>query len=164
MRSSVTAERRHPPPLSLTTAFRHLRSLAIIAICAASPPRQSRPIRRLLQISDRQGRCRSCIRRMSLSKAMSSPTPGPLVGLQLSPDVTAAAYGGSPSVIAISGVHPCSRIHGRWPCSPSLWRYLQRMHEIVGNRFFPATLAIDDPGVTDELALPTISMSKTGVD
>ncbi|MGA7252745.1 MAG: hypothetical protein WCC54_10280 [Pseudolabrys sp.] len=28
-------------------------------------------------------------------------------------------------------------------------------HEIVGNRFFPATLAIDDPGVTDELALPT---------
>src|SRR5262245_35384630 len=35
-------------------------------------------------------------------------------------------------------------------------------HEIVGYRFFPATLAIDDPGVTDELALPTISMSKTG--
>ena len=37
-------------------------------------------------------------------------------------------------------------------------------HEIVGNRFFPATLAIDDPGVTYELALPTISMSKTGDD
>jgi hypothetical protein len=37
-------------------------------------------------------------------------------------------------------------------------------HEIVGNRFFPATLAIDDPGVNDELALPTISMSKTGDD
>ena len=34
-----------------------------------------------------------------------------------------------------------------------------RAHEIVGNRFFPATLAIDDPGVTDELALPTVSMS-----
>lgn len=35
-------------------------------------------------------------------------------------------------------------------------------HEIVGNRFFPATLAIDDPGVADELALPTIAVSKTG--
>ena len=35
-------------------------------------------------------------------------------------------------------------------------------HEIVGNRLFPATLAIDDPGVADELALPAISMSKTG--
>src|SRR6185312_11086367 len=35
-------------------------------------------------------------------------------------------------------------------------------HEIVGNRMFPATLAIDDPGVADELALPTISMTKTG--
>ena len=35
-------------------------------------------------------------------------------------------------------------------------------HEIVGNRLFPATLAIDDPGVADELALPTISMTKTG--
>jgi hypothetical protein len=37
-------------------------------------------------------------------------------------------------------------------------------HEIVGNRFFPATLAIDDPGVNDELALPTVSISKTGDD
>src|SRR5690242_18252756 len=36
-----------------------------------------------------------------------------------------------------------------------------RAHEIVGNRFFPATLAIDDPGVNDEMALPTISISKT---
>ena len=27
-------------------------------------------------------------------------------------------------------------------------------HEIVGNRFFPATLGIDDPGVSDELARP----------
>ena len=26
-------------------------------------------------------------------------------------------------------------------------------HEIVGNRFFPATLNIDDPGVNDELVL-----------
>ncbi len=39
-----------------------------------------------------------------------------------------------------------------------------RAHEIVGNRFFPATLAIDDPGVNDELALPTVSFSKTGDD
>src|SRR5215475_3189049 len=37
-----------------------------------------------------------------------------------------------------------------------------RAHEIVGNRFFPATLAIDEPGVNDELALPTVSISKTG--
>ena len=37
-------------------------------------------------------------------------------------------------------------------------------HEIVGNRFFPATLAIDDPGVNDELALPTVSIFKTGDD
>jgi hypothetical protein len=37
-----------------------------------------------------------------------------------------------------------------------------RGHEIVGNRMFPATLAIDDPGVADELALPTVSAYKTG--
>lgn len=35
-------------------------------------------------------------------------------------------------------------------------------HEIVGNRFFPATLAIDDPGVNDELALPTYASVKSG--
>ena len=37
-------------------------------------------------------------------------------------------------------------------------------HEIVGNRMFPATLAIDDPGVADELSLPTVAISKTGDD
>ena len=37
-------------------------------------------------------------------------------------------------------------------------------HEIVGNRFFPATLTIDDPGVNDELAFPTVSSLKTGDD
>jgi hypothetical protein len=35
-------------------------------------------------------------------------------------------------------------------------------HEIVGNRFFPATLGIDDPGVNDELAVPTVDSFKTG--
>ena len=39
-----------------------------------------------------------------------------------------------------------------------------RAHEIVGNRFFPATLATDDPGVNDELALPTVSAFKSGDD
>jgi len=37
-------------------------------------------------------------------------------------------------------------------------------HEIVGNRFFPATLGIDDPGVNDELSLPTVAVFKTGAD
>src|SRR5246127_565102 len=35
-------------------------------------------------------------------------------------------------------------------------------HEIVGNRFFPATIGIDDPGVNDELSLPTVDNFKTG--
>ena len=35
-------------------------------------------------------------------------------------------------------------------------------HEIVGNRFFPATLGIDDPGVNDELAIPTVDSFNTG--
>jgi len=37
-------------------------------------------------------------------------------------------------------------------------------HGIAGNRFFPATLATDDPAVADELSLPTISYMKTGDD
>lgn len=32
-------------------------------------------------------------------------------------------------------------------------------HAIIGARLFPATLAIDDPGVTDELSLPTFARS-----
>src|SRR5882672_5576980 len=37
-------------------------------------------------------------------------------------------------------------------------------HCYVGARFFPATLAIDDPCVADELSLPTISAFSTGDD
>ncbi|HUI14392.1 MAG TPA: hypothetical protein VL048_13105 [Xanthobacteraceae bacterium] len=42
------------------------------------------------------------------------------------------------------------------PCSSAL------AHCFVGARFFPATLATDDPCVADELSLPTVSWSKTG--
>src|SRR5690349_9010532 len=42
------------------------------------------------------------------------------------------------------------------PLAPSL------AHEIVGKRFFPATLGIDDPGVNDELSVPTVDSFKTG--
>jgi hypothetical protein len=44
------------------------------------------------------------------------------------------------------------------PFNPSI------AHEIVGNRFFPATLGIDDPGVNDELSFPTVDSFKTGDD
>src|SRR5689334_2402415 len=37
-------------------------------------------------------------------------------------------------------------------------------HCIVGNRFFPATLIVDDPCVADELSLPTIAGFKNGDD
>jgi hypothetical protein len=37
-------------------------------------------------------------------------------------------------------------------------------HCFVGGRFFPATLAIDDPCVADELSLPTVAWSRTGDD
>ena len=33
-------------------------------------------------------------------------------------------------------------------------------HGLAGKRFFPATLAIEDPFVADELSLPTISSRK----
>src|SRR5882672_3648491 len=33
-------------------------------------------------------------------------------------------------------------------------------HGLIGKRFFPATLAVDDPFVADELSLPTISYLK----
>jgi hypothetical protein len=35
-------------------------------------------------------------------------------------------------------------------------------HIIVGNRFFPATLTVDDPGVNDEFSLPTVDSFNTG--
>ena len=35
-------------------------------------------------------------------------------------------------------------------------------HCFVGPRFFPATLATDDPCVADEMSLPTVAWSKTG--
>src|SRR3974390_648328 len=55
---------------------------------------------------------------------------------------------------------PLAMLAAGWAATTTI----AQSHEIVGNRIFPATLAIDDPGVNDELALPTISMSKTGDD
>src|SRR5260370_30762518 len=37
-------------------------------------------------------------------------------------------------------------------------------HCIIGNRFFPATVNVDDPCVADELSLPTIAGFKNGDD
>ena len=37
-------------------------------------------------------------------------------------------------------------------------------HAVCGNRIFPATLAIDDPGVNDELALPTLAYTPSNSD
>ena len=37
-------------------------------------------------------------------------------------------------------------------------------HCIVGNRFFPATLTVDDPCVADELSMPTVAGFKNGDD
>src|SRR6476660_7882433 len=39
-----------------------------------------------------------------------------------------------------------------------------RAHCIIGNRFFPATVNVDDPCVADELSLPTIAGFKNGDD
>ena len=39
-----------------------------------------------------------------------------------------------------------------------------RAHCLVGARFLPATLNVDDPCVADELSLPTVSVSKNGDD
>jgi hypothetical protein len=41
---------------------------------------------------------------------------------------------------------------------------LAEAHAICGSRVFPATLAIDDPGVSDELALPTLTYVPTNSD
>lgn len=37
-------------------------------------------------------------------------------------------------------------------------------HGFVGQRFFPATIATDDPFVADELSLPTISITRSNAD
>ena len=39
----------------------------------------------------------------------------------------------------------------------ALWLTPAYPHAVCGDRIFPATLAIDDPGVLDELTLPTVS-------
>ncbi len=38
-----------------------------------------------------------------------------------------------------------------------MWLSPAYPHAVCGDRTFPATLAIDDPGVLDELTLPTVS-------
>ncbi len=68
--------------------------------------------------------------------------PGPLGHSRRSP---AATRNGAFALIAAAA------IFGAAPCAA---------HGIVGKRFFPATLTIDDPFVADELSLPTYQQVK----
>jgi hypothetical protein len=43
-----------------------------------------------------------------------------------------------------------------------IWTGVAWAHGFAGNRFFPATLVIDDPFVADELSLPTVTHIKNG--
>jgi hypothetical protein len=45
-----------------------------------------------------------------------------------------------------------------------LWLTPAYPHAVCGARIFPATLAIDDPGVTDELTLPTVQWAPQNSD
>jgi len=49
-------------------------------------------------------------------------------------------------------------------CAFSLLPALAQAHGFVGQRFFPATLATDDPFVADELSLPTITSTRSSAD
>lgn len=53
----------------------------------------------------------------------------------------------------------CAALMG---CAGLLAQSPAEAHCFVGDRFFPATLNIDDPCVADELSLPTVSRFKTG--
>ena len=46
----------------------------------------------------------------------------------------------------------------------ALWISPAFAHAVCGDRIFPATLGIDDPGVGDELALPTLTWQPQGSD
>ena len=46
----------------------------------------------------------------------------------------------------------------------ALWLSPAFAHAVCGDRIFPATLGIDDPGVGDELALPTLTYLPQNAD
>ncbi len=52
---------------------------------------------------------------------------------------------------------PDVRLAAALAAAASLIPAIGLAHGIAGNRFFPATLAVDDPAVADELSLPTVS-------
>src|SRR5580698_8917604 len=61
----------------------------------------------------------------------------------------------------MSGIHRCSRAFALALVFATLPFTDAFAHCFVGARFFPATLATDDPCVADELSLPTVSWSRT---
>jgi hypothetical protein len=56
----------------------------------------------------------------------------------------------------------CSRALALGCLFASLFFSNASAHCFVGARFFPATLATDDPCVADEMSLPTVAWSRTG--
>jgi len=54
--------------------------------------------------------------------------------------------------------------HALFGVAATLWLSPAFAHAVCGNRIFPATLGIDDPGVGDELAAPTLTWQPQGSD
>jgi hypothetical protein len=61
-------------------------------------------------------------------------------------------------------LQPSSSVRAAFAAAALLTGASAQAHTIVGNRVFPATLTIDDPGVNDELALPAFSYMPGGVN
>src|SRR5262245_48040260 len=160
--SSATATR--PPRWTRRTTKARLHRLtpAIIATFAVRP---RRPCRTALRspLTSRRPRNRQFrhpliipgAMQLSASPVLREPPQYCLTSLQRSAQL----------VFSVIAILEFPMFKNSWPLvmfAVTLAASTARAHEIVANRFFPATLAIDDPGVTDELALPTVSMSKTG--
>ena len=57
-----------------------------------------------------------------------------------------------------------SAMRAAFGVAAALWISPAFAHAVCGDRIFPATLGIDDPGVGDELALPTLTWQPQGSD
>ena len=136
---------------------------AITATCAAPQRRRSRSMRCSPDIWSRPGCCTYCGRPRPTRAPALPPAQTAHEVLRRSPDKATAFVRSACSVIAneeFSMSNP-AWLGAALAGSLAAISVAASAHEIVGNRFFPATLAIDDPGVNDELAFPTIARFKT---
>ena len=164
-RRALRARRRFLVARAATPPGRLRRRLPALPVCFACGPARGPAARPARAAGDRRRSAADPRRLLAAARERNPFRPAQRPAFA-SPDVKSAArrpqrranpfLATSRRILMLSAIWRSAARAG-FGVAAALWLSPAFAHAVCGDRIFPATLGIDDPGVGDELALPTLT-------